>query len=187
MSETSKKHRAEAPNKLRFAVFTCSTSRYQMLKKNQKVSDVSADLIVESLKKAGHALALREVVADDPVLIGDGVQKVLDSAAVDAAIFCGGTGIAPSDVTIEAVSSYLHKTLPGFGEIFRRLSYDRIGSAAVLSRALAGVAGSKVVFCIPGSPDAVRTCLDKLILPEVGHIVKHARELSGQGSEATKK
>jgi molybdenum cofactor biosynthesis protein B len=95
---------------------------------------------------------------------------------VDAAIFCGGTGITSTDITIETVTPFLEKILHGFGEIFRRLSYDEIGSSAVLSRALAGVAKGKAVFCIPGSPNAVRLSLEKLILPETGHIVRHARE-----------
>jgi molybdenum cofactor biosynthesis protein B len=91
-------------------------------------------------------------------------------------VFCGGTGIAPSDVTIETVLPFLEKVLPGFGEIFRFLSFEKIGSAAVLSRAVAGVVKGKAFFCIPGSPDAVRLCFEKLILPEAAHIVKHARE-----------
>jgi len=84
--------------------------------------------------------------------------------------------VTVSDVTIETVSPLLEKILPGFGEIFRRLSFDKIGSGALLSRAIAGVAKGKVVFCIPGSPDAVRLCFERLILPEAPHIVKHARE-----------
>jgi molybdenum cofactor biosynthesis protein B len=104
------------------------------------------------------------------------MRSVLGSNDVDAAVFCGGTGITSSDVTIEAVTPFLEKILHGFGEIFRRLSYDEIGSSAVLSRAVAGVANGKAIFCIPGSPNAVRLCLEKLILPEAGHIVKHARE-----------
>jgi molybdenum cofactor biosynthesis protein B len=109
-------------------------------------------------------------------MIEEAVKSVLNSAELDAAIFCGGTGITPKDVTIEAVSPFLEKTLPGFGELFRRLSYDKVGSAAVMSRAVAGVARGKALFCIPGSPDAVRVSVEMLILPEVPHIVKHARE-----------
>jgi molybdenum cofactor biosynthesis protein B len=95
---------------------------------------------------------------------------------VDVAVFCGGTGITATDITIETVSPFMEKTLPGFGELFRLLSYERIGSAAILSRAFAGVAKGKAFFCIPGSMDAVKLCLEKLILPEAAHIVKHARE-----------
>ena len=128
------------------------------------------------LKNAGHTVSFRKLIPDDKVLIEEGVRQVLASSDLDVAVFCGGTGIAPSDVTIETVSPFLEKVLPGFGEIFRRLSFDEIGSAAVLSRAVAGVAKGKVFFCIPGSPDAVRLCFERLILPEGAHIVKHARE-----------
>ena len=176
MSESTKKHKAEAPKKLKFAIFTCSTSRYQKMKRSEKVEDISGDLIEAFLKKAGHVVILRKLIPDDKALIEESVKQALAHADLDAIIFCGGTGIAPSDITIETLSPYLEKILPGFGEIFRRLSYDAIGSAAVLSRALAGVAKGKAFFCVPGSPDAVRLCFEKLILPEVCHIVKHARE-----------
>ena len=176
MSESTREHKAEAPKKLRFAIFICSSSRYQQLKKGQKVQDASGDLIESLLKRDGHTVLFRKIVPDDKALIEQSMRSVLGSNDVDAAVFCGGTGITPSDVTIEAVTPFLEKILHGFGEIFRRLSYDEIGSSAVLSRAVAGVANGKAIFCIPGSPNAVRLCLEKLILPEAGHIAKHARE-----------
>jgi len=177
MSETARKHKAEAPKNLNFAVIVCSSSRYQKLKARKPVDDPSGNLIVETLQKAGHSVVFREIVPDDKVLIGQYVSRALGSEDVDAIIVCGGTGISPKDVTIEAVRPLLVKTLPGFGELFRKLSFDQIGSAAVLTRALAGVADQgKAVFCIPGSPQAVRVVLEKLILPEAGHVLKHARE-----------
>jgi molybdenum cofactor biosynthesis protein B len=176
MSETAKKHKAEAPKKLRFGIFICSTSRYAQLKKKGKVQDASGDMVESSLRKAGHTVLFRKIVSDDRTMIADGVKEITRRGEVDAVVFCGGTGIAPSDVTIETVTPFLDKTLPGFGEIFRRLSYDQIGSAAVLSRATAGVVKGKAVYCIPGSPNAVQLCLSKLILPEAGHLIKHARE-----------
>ena len=176
MSESAKKHKAEAPKKLKFGIFICSTSRYQKLKNDEIVEDVSGDLIESFLKNAGYTVSFRKIIPDDKTLIGEGVRCALSSADVDAVVFCGGTGIAPFDVTIETVSPFLEKILPGFGEIFRRLSFDEIGSAAVLSRAIAGVAKGKAVFCIPGSPDAVRLCVEKIILPETRHILKHVRE-----------
>ncbi len=143
----------------------------------KQVDDPSGDLIVELLEKTGHKVVSRTVVPDDRVLIGRTVGNALGMKAVDAVITCGGTGVSLSDVTIETVRPLLRKTLPGFGELFQRLSYDEIGSPALLSRALAGVADKgKAVFCVPGSPQAVRLCLERLILPEVGHILKHARE-----------
>jgi len=176
VSESAKKHKAAAPKKLNFAVFVCSTSRYQQLQKGEKIDDVSGDTIEALLKNAGHVVAFKKIISDDKTIIKEAVKRVLSSAELDVAIFCGGTGITPKDVTIEGVSPFLEKTLPGFGEIFRRLSYDKVGSAAVLSRAVAGVAKGKALFCIPGSPDAVRVSVEMLILPEAPHIVRHARE-----------
>jgi len=176
MSESARKHKAEAPARLKFGIFTCSTSRYLQSKKGEKYEDASGDLIEKLLRNAGHQVTLRRLIPDDGALIRQGLKSALASPDLDAAVFCGGTGIAPSDVTIETVSPLLEKTLPGFGEIFRRLSFDQIGSAALLSRAVAGVAKGKALFCIPGSPEAVRVCMEKLILPETPHVVKHARE-----------
>jgi len=177
VSEVSRRHKAEAPSRLKFAIIIVSTSRFEALKLTKHVDDPSGDLIVELLEKTGHKVVLRTVVPDDRVLIGQSVGNALGMKDVDAIITCGGTGVSLTDITIETVRPLLRKTLPGFGELFRRLSYDEIGSAALLSRALAGVADKgKVIFCVPGSPQAVRLCLERLVLPEVGHILKHARE-----------
>ena len=118
----------------------------------------------------------KKIIADDKTLISGAVQQALSMTDLDVVIFSGGTGITPTDVTIETVSPFFEKTLPGFGEFFRRLSFDHVGSAAVLSRAVAGVVKGKALFCIPGSPDAVHVAVEMLILPESPHIVKHARE-----------
>jgi molybdenum cofactor biosynthesis protein B len=176
MSETSKKHKTEAPKKLKYAIFTCSTSRYNQTNQGKTVDDVSGNLAEAILRNAGNAVILRGLIPDDSDFIKKSVKKFLALPELDAAIFCGGTGIAPSDVTIETISPLLEKILPGFGEIFRHLSYDEIGSPAILSRAIAGVVKGKAVFCLPGSPNAVRLCIEKIILPEASHIVKHARE-----------
>jgi molybdenum cofactor biosynthesis protein B len=176
VSESTKKHKATAPKQLNFGVFVCSTSRYQQLQKGEKINDASGDLVEALVKIAGHKVLFKKIIADDKAQIQEAVKSILGSAVLDAAVFCGGTGIAPSDVTIETALPFLEKTLPGFGEIFRRLSYDQVGSAAVLSRAVAGVAKGKALFCIPGSPDAVRVAVEMLILPEAPHIVRHARE-----------
>jgi molybdenum cofactor biosynthesis protein B len=176
VSESTKRHKAEAPKRLKFGVFVCSTSRYKQLAKGELMKDVSGDLIEAFVKNAGHTLTFREIIPDDKAIIEECVRRALASADLDVVVFCGGTGVASSDVTIETVSPFMEKVLPGFGEIFRRLSFDEMGSAAVLSRAIAGVAKGKAIFCIPGSPDAVRLCFEKLILVEANHIVKHARE-----------
>ena len=177
MSESSKTHKEKAAKKLNYCIFICSTSRYRLMEKGeQKISDVSGETLEALLKNAGQKVLFKKIILDDKTMISDAVKQVLCLADLDVAIFSGGTGITPTDVTIETVSPYFEKTLPGFGEFFRRISFDRVGSAAVLSRAVAGIAKGKALFCIPGSPDAVRVAVEMLILPEAPHIVKHARE-----------
>jgi molybdenum cofactor biosynthesis protein B len=176
VSASSRQHKATAPTHLSFAIIMCSTSRFAQAQQHQQVHDLSGDFIVQQLTQAGHTVDIRVLVPDDARKIRDAVNAALGNTRVAAVIICGGTGISPNDVTIETVTPLLRKALPGFGELFRKLSYESIGSAALLSRAVAGIADGKALFCIPGSLDAVSLCLDKLILPETGHIVKHARE-----------
>jgi len=177
MSESSKAHKAKAPRTLNFGIFICSTSRYKLIEQGATaVSDVSGDTLTELLRNAGQNVLFKKIIADDKTMISESVQQALNNPDLDVAIFSGGTGITPTDVTIETVSPFFEKTLPGFGEFFRRISFDHVGSAAVLSRAVAGVAKGKALFCIPGSPDAARVAVEMLILPESPHIVKHARE-----------
>ena len=177
MSESSKQHKAKAPKTLNFGIYICSTSRYNQIEQGEKnVSDIGGDTAMELIKKAGQNVLFKTIIADDETQIQDAVMYVMGLANLDVAIFSGGTGITPADITIETVTPFFEKTLPGFGEFFRRISFDKVGSAAVLSRAVAGVVKGKAIFCIPGSPDAVKTSVEMLILPEVAHIVKHARE-----------
>jgi molybdopterin adenylyltransferase len=177
MSESSKAHKSKAPKTLNFGVYICSTSRFNQIEQGEKeVSDLGGDTIVDLLEKAGQKVLFKKIIADDETQIQDAVMYATGLNALDVAIFSGGTGITPTDITIETVLPFLDKVLPGFGEFFRRISFDHVGSAAVLSRAIAGVAKGKAFFCIPGSPDAVKTALEMLILPEAPHIVKHARE-----------
>lgn len=176
MSETAERHKAEAPKTLGFALFVCSSSRFREWQRKGRVDDPSGDLILELLERKGHRVVLRGVLPDDGAAIRQSVLKALEMDDVGVVITCGGTGVGAKDVTVEAVNPLLEKELPGFGELFRRLSYDEIGSAALMSRALAGVAKRKAVFVLPGSPQAVRLCVERLILPEAPHIVKHIRE-----------
>ncbi|MCL1965551.1 MAG: molybdenum cofactor biosynthesis protein MoaB [Candidatus Bathyarchaeota archaeon] len=176
MSESSKLHKEHALGKLVFAIYICSTSRFRQMEKGEAVSDLSGELIQTLIQASGHTVLFKKIILDDKVMIAQAFKDCLSVADLDVIIFSGGTGVVSSDVTIEAVLPLLEKTLPGFGEFFRRLSFDEIGSSAVLSRAIAGVAASKAFFCIPGSINAVKTAVEKLILPEVLHIVKHARE-----------
>jgi len=176
MSETAAEHKAEAQGQLNFAVIICSTSRYEETSKTGRADDASGDLIIKMLRENGHRVTMRRIIPDDKEQIQRVLMRALKSRKVDAIIFSGGTGVSPKDVTIEAVKPMLEKEIPGFGEIFRFLSYKKIGSAAILTRALAGTCRGKAIFCLPGSSDSVSLALEKLIIPEAGHIIKHARE-----------
>lgn len=148
----------------RCAVLTATDSR-------TLESDASGDLIQKRLENAGHEVVSRELVADDRGQIHRRLESWLDASGLDLIIATGGTGISHSDRTPEAVTPLLERELPGFGELFRRLSYDQIGSAAMLSRAVAGVHGDTAIFALPGSPKAVELAMDELIVPEIGHLL----------------
>jgi molybdenum cofactor biosynthesis protein B len=134
-------------------------------------NDTSGDAIVSALEAAGHAIAGRQIVKDDP----RAVQQAVKSAVADVVITTGGTGIASRDGTYEALSALFDKRIDGFGELFRMLSYDQVGSAAMMSRACAGAMGRTAVFALPGAEQAVRLAIEKLILPEIGHVVRELR------------
>jgi len=176
MSETVEKHKAEAPRKLRFAVVTISTSRFRLAERGESFRDDGGDIMVKLLTEAGHTIAYRGIAPDDPKHIIGLLEKLLKMPEVEVIVTTGGTGVARRDVSIEAVRSILEKELPGFGELLRMLSFQRIGSAAIMTRAVAGVARGKAIFCLPGSPQAVELAVRELIIPEAGHVVKHARE-----------
>jgi len=137
--------------------------------------DRSGALARQLLEAAGHRIGGQEIVPDEAAPLRRAVEAALGRPEIDAVLVTGGTGVAPRDVTVEAVAPLLDKTIDGFGEIFRRLSYDEIGAAAMLSRATAGVVRGKAVFLLPGSPAAVRLALERLILPELAHLLAQAR------------
>ena len=160
-------HRSDAPTHVSCFVVTCSDSRAH-------ADDVSGRALREGLEAAGHSVVGQTVVRDEPEQIRAAVERGLEGGA-RAVLITGGTGITKRDQTVEAIRPLLEKEIPGFGELFRLLSFQEIGSAAWLSRALAGTVRGALVFVLPGSPNAVRLALDRLILPELGHAV---RELS---------
>lgn len=176
MSRTSRIHKNAAPGSLGVAILTVSTSKHKERSRGVKVEDVSGDMIEGLVAQAGHRVVGRGLLPDDLNLIRIHVEEALRRGDVDVLIVTGGTGISRSDVTVEAVEGLLDKRLPGFGEIFRQLSYAEMGSSAMLSRASAGVHRGKAVFLLPGSPEAVELAVKRLIIPEMAHIVKHARE-----------
>jgi len=161
-------HRAQAPTRFGFAVLTVSDSRSDR-------TDRGGPLLVELVTAPGHHVVWRRIVRDDVQEIRDGVRDAIHPAEVDAVLVTGGTGVARRDSTIEAVRPMLEKELLGFGELFRQLSYQEIGTAAMLSRATAGVVAGRAVFLLPGSPAALALAVERLILPELGHLLAQAR------------
>ena len=165
-----KEHKKATTEPIRCKVITVSDTR-------NEETDKSGALMMELLKSQGHIVTEYEIVKDEREAIQEAVMAGGKSNQVDVILTNGGTGIANRDVTIEAVKELMTKEIPGFGELFRMLSYQEdIGSAAILSRAIAGVAFNKAIFSTPGSSGAVRLAMNKLILPELGHVVGEIRK-----------
>jgi molybdenum cofactor biosynthesis protein B len=163
-SDPVAQHRASARRPARCMVITVSDTR-------DLASDRSGQRACDLLAGAGHEVRARELVVDDRGAIAELVRAAVANPEIDAVVLTGGTGIAPRDVTCEAVEGLLDKPLHGFGELFRSLSYAEIGSAAMLSRAIGGIVERTAVFALPGSTKAVELGVAKLIAPELGHIV----------------
>lgn len=138
-------------------------------------TDRSGQLIQLLLQEAGHEISTYTIVKDEPQVILDLLEYLELQFQLEAMIFTGGTGIAPRDTTYDVISGWIDKTIPGFGEIFRYLSYQEIGSRAIASRAVAGVKKQKLVFSLPGSSNAVELGVTKLILPELNHLIKQVQ------------
>ena len=168
-SQSTEEHRSESPTSVNVAVLTISDTR-------TKENDRSGELIRTNLSWRGHALADYAIVKDDSSEITRMITNWLGRDDIDAIITNGGTGIAGRDTTYEAISGLLERRLDGFGELFRMLSWPEIGAAAMLSRAVAGVASGKAIFCTPGSSNAVKLAMEKLIGPEIGHVVHEIRK-----------
>lgn len=157
-------HRERGKKNIRCFVITVSDTR-------DEATDTSGQTIKKMLADEGHETTGYRIVKDEPVQIENLLNEALGQTNVDAVIVNGGTGIAPRDGTYEVVSRFLEKKLDGFGEIFRYLSYQEIGSAAIMSRAAAGTARGKILISLPGSKGAVTLAMEKLILPEIRHMV----------------
>jgi molybdopterin adenylyltransferase len=169
LSESVHKHRESAPERVRVAVLTISDTR-------TPETDTGGDTIEELMRGAGHEIVERNIVKDEASGIRTKLVDLLARSDVDAVITTGGTGISARDTTYEVVDRMLEKKLDGFGEIFRALSYEEIGAAAILSRALAGAVGPKFIACLPGSRGAVRLAVEKLLVPEISHVVFELRK-----------
>lgn len=157
-------HRASAPDSVKCAILTVSDTR-------TADTDTSGGLIRDMLRLAGHKIADYQIVPDEPDQIRRMIDEWIRVDTIDAILSNGGTGIAARDTTYDAIVGLLDKRIDGFGELFRMLSWDEVGAAAMLSRAVAGVAGGTLVVAMPGSTNAVRLAMSKLIVPELGHLV----------------
>lgn len=169
MSQSTTQHRCDSPKSVRCAVITVSDTR-------TLETDRGGQRVVDLLTAGGHVAISREIVRDDPREIEPVVRKLADPDATDAILITGGTGIADRDRTFETISGLLTKTMPGYGELFRMLSFAEIGPAAMLSRAIGGVMNKVVILTMPGSVAAVQLAMDQLIVPEIGHLVYEARK-----------
>jgi len=162
---THHEHKSHAPDSIGCVVITCSDTR-------SPETDTSGYRIMHMLKDSGHTVVDYHLVKDEPRKIKAAVKKAVKNKKVQAIIINGGTGISRRDSTFEAVDAMLEKRLDGFGEVFRYLTYQEIGSPAIMSRATAGIIKGRALFSIPGSEHAVRLAMEKLILPELGHLIK---------------
>lgn len=161
-------HKQTTPKKVTIAILSLSSTR-------TLADDVAGRWIREQAEALGHEVLTHRVVADDAAAITMAVREIVENDAPEILLMTGGTGLAPRDVTIEAVNPVFTKTLSAFGPLFAQLSMQEIGSAAVMSRATAGVIGATVVFCMPGSLNACKLACSRLIFPELGHLVKHVK------------
>ena len=160
-------HKQHAPASVRCFILTVSDTRTED-------TDKSGRAIADLLGSAGHAVVGRVIVKDDATLVRAAIERLIVSGGADVIISTGGTGITSRDTTFEAISALLEKTLDGFGELFRMLSYEQIGPSAMLSRATAGLVAGRILVALPGSEAAVRLAMEKLLLPELGHLVQQA-------------
>lgn len=165
---SAEQHRRSAPEVLGFGLITVSDSR-------TPEDDVSGRTLSGMAHVAGHRVEGPLLVPDDVAAIRAAVRDLLSRPAIDVVVLTGGTGFSPRDVTLDAVLPLFERPIEGFGELFRFLSYQQVGAAAMLSRAAAGLVGTRAVFMLPGSPKAVSLAMEKLILPEAGHLLAQAR------------
>jgi molybdenum cofactor biosynthesis protein B len=166
---SSSEHKAAAPSRVRVFVLTVSDTRTES-------TDTAGQAIVDVLTAAGHHVTGKAIEKDEPARVAELVRQQAAIGDVDAIVTTGGTGLTRRDSTFEAIDALLDKRLPGFGELFRMLSYHDIGPAAMMSRTCAGTIGRVVVLSLPGSEGAVRLAMTKLVIPELGHLVQQAQK-----------
>jgi molybdenum cofactor biosynthesis protein B len=160
-------HKESALRSVNCAVLTISDSRTEQ-------DDESGGLIKRRLGENGHQVVYYGVLKNDATAIKNKIRELLEQAELQVIIASGGTGVSHRDITVDTVGPVLEKRLDGFGELFRYLTYQEIGTGSIMSRAMAGVARGKVIICLPGSLGAVTLAMDRIILPEIGHLVREA-------------
>lgn len=168
MTNVAAEHRATSPERVRTAIVTVSDTR-------TPETDSGGQLLHDLLVAAGIEVASRTIIPDEPARMRAVLEGFRDDDAIDAVLLTGGTGLSSRDRTFETVSALITKSLPGYGELFRMLSFSEVGAAAMLSRAVGGLMGGTVVLTMPGSPKAVRLAVERLIAPELRHLVREAR------------
>lgn len=164
LKNSAAEHRSRSVIKASVAVITLSSSR-------SLASDQSGEIIQNLLEEKGHKVVARMVLKDNRTALKSALNNLMRQKKVQAVITSGGTGLSPTDITIETVQSMLDKELPGFNALFMQMSYPQVKTAAMLSRALAGAIKGKMIFCLPGSPRACKLAMESLILPELGHML----------------
>jgi molybdopterin adenylyltransferase len=168
-------HRDAAPKELGFHISTVSSSRYAKKERKRRFRDESGDAAEKLVKNAGYRVRGRTLISDDKEMLEEALEKTMRDERVDVAVFTGGTGVAPRDLTVDVIRPHLEKEIEGFGELLRSISYARIGAPAMLTRATAGLVGGKLVLCLPGSPDGVETALN-LFMSDMAHVIYLARK-----------
>lgn len=168
-------HRRNLPADLRFLVVITSDTIISRKTKGDPFQDVSGEAVESLILGAGYLMAGRVYLPNDLESIRNEIKSAVSNRAADVIVISGGTGIGPKDLTIEAVVPLMERILPGFGELFRHLSYESIGTPSIASRATAGIFGSTLIFALPGSPAAVKLAMEKIILPESPHLLKMIR------------
>jgi len=165
-------HKKKGPDIVNLALIIVSTSKFNEIQEKEISSDKTIPLVQQALEQnPGVFLISSEIVSDDEIQIVETLKRLLNESSLHVIVFSGGTGLTPKDVTYEAIKPLLEKTMDGFGELFRYLSYKEIGPSSMFSRALAGKIRNKAIFLLPGSPNAVKLALNSLILPEIKHLV----------------
>ncbi len=162
---------SKEPINLKCSIYIVSTSRFQKIRRNENISDESGETAIRLLESKGVKVIKKNIIKDGIYYVKEALKESLRGEE-NLILFIGGTGVSKSDFTIDAVKPFIEKELPGFGELFRNMSFDEIGTSSIMSRAIMGVTGKKIIVALPGSTSAVKLALERIILPELKHVYK---------------